>query len=57
MASAMYHHMVFKETDWVERQRIEIALHEYCARDTLGMLELRRVLAGKVQQRASSASP
>ena len=39
MASVMYHHMVFTETDWVERQRIEIALHKYCARDTLGMVE------------------
>ena len=47
--SAMYQHMVFTETDWVERQRIEVALHEYCARDTLGMVELRRVLAEKVQ--------
>jgi hypothetical protein len=50
-ASAMYHHMVFKETDWVERQRLESALHEYCALDTLGMVELRRVLAEKVQSR------
>lgn len=48
-ASAMYHHMVFKETDWVERQRLESALHEYCALDTLGMVELRRALAEKVQ--------
>ena len=55
-ASAMYHQMVFKETDWVERQRIESALHEYCARDTLGMVELRRVLAEKVQHRAPSTS-
>lgn len=47
-ASAVYHHMVFKETDWVERQRLESALQEYCARDTLGMVELRRVLAQKV---------
>ncbi len=57
MASVMYHHMVFTETDWVERQRIEIALHKYCARDTLGMVELRRVLAEKAQRRVSSTSP
>ena len=48
-ASAMYQHMVFTETDWVERQCIEVALYEYCARDTLGMVELRRVLLEKVQ--------
>jgi len=55
-ASAMYHQMVFKETDWVERQRIASALHEYCARDTLGMVELRRILAEKVQHRVPSTS-
>jgi len=55
-ASAMYHQMVFKETDWVERQRLESALHAYCARDTLGMVELRRVLAEKVQHRTLSSS-
>jgi len=53
-ASAMYHHMVFKETDWVERQRIESALQAYCARDTFGMVELRRVLAHRVQNSVSS---
>jgi len=53
-ASAMYYHMVFKETDWVERQRLESALHEYCALDTFGMVELRRVLAEKVQSRDPS---
>ena len=55
-ASVMYHQMIFKESDWVERQRIESALHEYCARDTLGMVELRRVLADKVQNLTSSSS-
>lgn len=51
-ASATYHQMMFVETDWVERQRLESALHAYCARDTLGMVELRRTLGRKV----SSAS-
>jgi len=55
-ASAMYHHMVFKETDWVERQRLESALHQYCGRDTLGMVALRRVLVEKVQHLAPSSS-
>jgi len=48
-ASGIYHHMVFKETDWVEKQRLEAALQEYCTLDTLGMVELRRVLSEKVQ--------
>ena len=47
-ASAMYHRMVFVETDWVERQRLASALHAYCARDSLGMMELRRALSQKV---------
>ena len=53
-ASGIYHQMVFRETDWVEQQRLEAALHEYCARDTLGMVELRRVLAERAQRLASS---
>ena len=47
-ASAMYHRMMFTVTDWVERQRLASALHAYCERDTLGMVELRRVLRKKV---------
>ena len=46
-ASAMYHRMMFTVTDWVERQRLASALHAYCERDTLGMVELRRVLRVK----------
>ena len=49
MASTMYHQMVFKETDWVEQQRLAAALEAYCARDTFGMVALRRVLSEKVQ--------
>lgn len=52
-ASAMYHRMMFVVTDWVERQRLESALLAYCARDTLGMVELRRVLSQKVQSAAA----
>ena len=47
-ASAMYHRMMFTVTDWVERQRLASALHAYCERDTLGMVELRRVLRKRV---------
>ncbi len=46
-ASTMYRNMMFEETDWVERQRVAAALDAYCARDTLGMVELRRALARK----------
>ena len=48
-ASAMYYRMMFAVTDWVERQRVASALYSYCARDTLGMVELRRVLSQKVK--------
>ena len=53
-ASATYHRMMFSVTDWVERQRLAAALHAYCARDTLGMVKLRRVLAQKVKAAATS---
>ncbi len=43
-----YYRMVFVETDWVEKERIRQALLAYCARDTMGMLEIRRTLAAKV---------
>ena len=33
--------------DWVERRRIADALRAYCARDTLGMVELRRASGEK----------
>lgn len=48
-ASAMYYRMVFVVTDWIERQRLASALHSYCARDTLAMVELRRVLSQKAK--------
>ncbi|MBL8037495.1 MAG: DUF2779 domain-containing protein [Nitrospira sp.] len=48
-AAAEYYRMVFVETDWVEREAIREALLRYCARDTLAMVELRRVLRGKAE--------
>ncbi len=52
-ASVMYTRMMWGVTDWVERQRLASALHAYCARDTLGMVELRRVLSRKVKSASS----
>ena len=43
-AAQQYYRMVFKETDWIERDAIRQALREYCKRDTLAMMELRRGL-------------
>jgi hypothetical protein len=45
LASLLYHRMVFgNETD---KDRLTSALLEYCKRDTLGMLEVRRALSWK----------
>jgi len=46
-AARAYERMVFEETDWVERVRLREALLEYCARDTLALVELRRALGRK----------
>lgn len=43
-AAQEYYRMVFKETDWVKRETTRHALLEYCKRDTLAMMELRRGL-------------
>ncbi|MDH5668832.1 MAG: DUF2779 domain-containing protein [Nitrospira sp.] len=48
-AAAEYYRMVFVETDWVERAEIREALLRYCARDTLALVELRRVLKEKAR--------
>lgn len=48
-AAAEYYRMVFVETDWVERASIREALLRYCARDTLAMVELRKVLEKKAR--------
>ena len=47
LASVIYRKMVFEEADLVKRLELANALHAYCARDTHGMLELRRVLMRK----------
>jgi predicted RecB family nuclease len=48
-AAQEYYRMVFKETDWVERASIRQALLEYCQRDTLAMMALRRGLREKAE--------
>jgi hypothetical protein len=50
-AAAEYYRMIFIETDWVERDSIREALLRYCARDTLAMVELRRVLKEKADRK------
>lgn len=47
LAGRFYDRMVFQETDWVERVRIQEALRKYCERDTLAMVEIRKVLLAK----------
>jgi hypothetical protein len=39
--------MVFEPDGELDRGRIASALLEYCKRDTLGMLEIRRALSWK----------
>jgi hypothetical protein len=47
-AASQYYRMVIVETEWVEQATIEEALLQYCARDTLAMVELRRALKEKI---------
>jgi len=54
LAAQQYQRMVFEETDWVEKARIREALLRYCERDSLGMLEIRRVLLRKVSAEATA---
>jgi hypothetical protein len=49
MASVQFSRMVFENVDEAERARVRAALLEYCARDTLAMVELRRALWTKAQ--------
>jgi predicted RecB family nuclease len=51
-AASEYYRMVFVETDWIEQAAIKEALLRYCARDTLAMVELRRVLGEKAGNRS-----
>ena len=46
-AASAYYRMVFVETDWIEQASLRDALLQYCARDTMAMVQLRRVLAAK----------
>ena len=47
IAAQLYERMTFQEMDWVERLTIREALLQYCQRDTLAMVEIRRVLTSK----------
>jgi Domain of unknown function(DUF2779) len=47
MASLQFYRMTFEATDATERARIRTALLEYCERDTLAMVELRKALLVK----------
>jgi len=49
-AATEYYRMIYVESDWVEQASIKEALLRYCARDTLAMVELRRVLKEKADQ-------
>jgi uncharacterized protein DUF2779 len=47
LASLQYTRMVFGQTDGADRARIRESLLEYCKRDTLAMVEIRRALLRK----------
>jgi uncharacterized protein DUF2779 len=48
-AASEYYRMVFLEMDWIERAKIQEDLRQYCKRDTLAMVELRRALKEKAK--------
>ena len=52
-AASQYYRMVFVETDWIERAKIQEALLAYCKRDTRAMVELRRALMEKAQMKGA----
>lgn len=52
-AASEYYKMVFVETDWIERAKIQEALLAYCKRDTLAMVELRRELLRRIHSRGA----
>jgi hypothetical protein len=54
-AASEYYRMVFIEEDWIEQARIRDALLQYCARDTMAMVRLRRALREKVIEKCSAA--
>jgi hypothetical protein len=47
MASLEFARMVFGDLDLAERARIRTALLNYCERDTLAMVEVRKALRAK----------
>ena len=47
MASLKYRRMVLGDADAAEQTRIRAALLEYCRRDTLAMVEIRKALLQK----------
>ena len=50
IAGLQYYRMTFGIADAGEASRLRTALLKYCERDTLGMVELRRVLRAKAQR-------
>ena len=48
MASLQFYRMAFENVDTAEKTHIHTALLNYCERDTLAMVELRRTLRGRV---------
>ena len=44
IASLQFYRMTFEAADEAERARIRRALLKYCERDTLAMVEIRKVL-------------
>ena len=54
LAPLLYARMIAAETTPREKTRICAALLDYCKRDTLGMLEIRRALLGKTFSEESS---
>jgi len=47
LAALQYYRMAFGRTDPSEKARIRASLLEYCKRDTLALLAIRRVLGAK----------
>lgn len=49
-AARAYQQMAFEETDWVEKERLRDALLQYCERDTLAMVAVRKALAARAME-------
>jgi predicted RecB family nuclease len=48
-ASEQYYRMIFEDINAAEKERIRRALLKYCERDTLAMVELRKILLAKAE--------